>query len=112
MRRLFHPKERYNPIDFAFASVPGLSGITGIRLTPAAYARMTEDPFLRQIPEEGELECWYGEESEIHGRYYPPIKYTLLRESDGGAIIAKITYGDEEYELSIDWNFEINFRSR
>ena len=107
MKRLFRPK-RYNPIEVVLKSVPGLSGITGIRLTPTAYAKMTEDPYLREIPTEGEVECWYGEGND----YYPPIKYTLLRERDGGAILVEVEYDDEQLELSSEVNFEINYLGR
>lgn len=110
-RRLFR-SERYNPIALLMEKIPGLSGITGIRLTPAAYNRMKRDPNLKQVEGEGELEYWYAEETEIDGIYFEPIKYSLLLEPDGGAIIAKIEYGDDSYELSSNWNFEINYKDK
>lgn len=111
MKRLFR-SQKYNPVALLMERIPGLTGITGIRLTPTAYNQMKKDPKLQKVEGEGELEYWYAEETEINGTYFEPIQYALLLEPDGGAIVAKIEYGNDSYELSSDWNFEINYKDK
>ena len=115
--RLIVPPHRFSAIDYFLEEVDGLSKeITGIKLTVPAYNRMTEDPYLKcfnVLTIEGKtFAYWVGEEITIEGKYYPPLRFTLLMLDDGSALVRNIDCGDKTFVFESDtYNLEIDYRA-
>ena len=108
MTYLVIPKNRYSCIDWFLEKTENPQDEGGIKIEESAYERMKQDPYLRLMEYEGNIEIWIGDEVTLNGVYFPPLQFTIEKVEDG-YLVLEIRNGTDVYSYSRDYSVILRY---